>query len=109
MKTCFAGYNTRGAKVQDGDDFGRMWYAYDNSTQVEAVINKTLSDADEFPPTAEQVHARKIIMDGFQFDNHTKAGIYRGRLSNLYEYDLACDCCVSCDKSSWWFVLTALA
>lgn len=62
-----------------------MWYDFDNITEVEAEINQTLIAAGEFPPTVAQVNARKVTLEGFQLNETTAAGIYRGRLSNLYQ------------------------
>lgn len=85
VNTCFAGYSAPRARIMPGDSFERAWYAYPNITAVELAINTTLIEADEMPANAEQVNARKVTLDGFKFNSSTRAGIYRGRLSNIYQ------------------------
>lgn len=84
VNTCFAGYGESKARIRPGDEFNIMWHGYDNITAVELVINSTLIEADEMPASVAQVNARKAILDGFKYKEKTKAGIYRGRLNNIY-------------------------
>lgn len=97
VNTCFAPYGAVDARIKPGDDFQRMWYAHPNATAVERIIDVTLEEAGDIPANAAQVRARDITMKGFNFTEVTKAGLYRGRLSNLYQcaplswFDSLCD------------------
>ena len=82
-----------------GDSFERAWYAYPNITAVELAINTTLIEADEMPANADQVNARKATLDGFAFNRSTKAGIYRGRLSNIYQCEAPLPHMASCSMN----------
>lgn len=85
MQRCFASYDDPRSRIHVNDSFNRMWYDFDNISEVESNITQTLIDAGDVPPTAAQVKARKDTLNGFKYNATTAAGIYRGRLSNLYQ------------------------
>lgn len=88
--SCHAPYTRRSAHITTNSTFNQMWANYTSIENVDermetALRLSSLIGGNNQPPD-EMIRAKKVALKGFQFNESTAAGVYRGRLANFYWY-----------------------
>ena len=113
VKNCHAPYTNREAHINNDSEFSEMWANYTFIEHVEermeaALRLSSLLGSNSEAPQAEMIQAKNVALKGFQFNDSTAAGGYRGRLANVYWY-VAEVCCMWCRISCRHFMRVCAA
>jgi hypothetical protein len=89
VANCHAPYSRGGAQISSNNSFSEMWANHTSMASVDEQmrlvlrLNSLLGSPTSAPPE-ELKTAKAVALKGFRFTEDTNAGLYRGRLANIY-------------------------
>ena len=85
---CHMPYGRENGRITRNSTFSKMWGHFASQNELtERMDNFLASNSSNIPQgqSEQQLEAAKnVALKGFQFNNETKAGVYRGRFHSIY-------------------------